>query len=95
MTEMIVHGRCPADYKEAQDLYERAVTILEYKRGGTILKSEAAALYYGFHVLKDNDGMGVVWEDVAEAGKLAVNGYGIKQDSMRPCAAPLDEDPDA
>ncbi|KKL94660.1 hypothetical protein LCGC14_1862410, partial [marine sediment metagenome] len=25
MTKMMVHGRCPASYKEAQDLYERAV----------------------------------------------------------------------
>ena len=93
MTKLIEHGRCPASYKEAQDLYERAVEILKYKRGGEILKSEAAALYYGFHVLKDAGGLGAVWEAVGEAGKLAVNGYGVKQDSVRPCKAPLDEEP--
>ncbi len=100
MTRMIVHGRTATSYKEAQDLYKRAVAILEHKRGGsgTILKSEAAALYYGFMLLNDDggsEGFGPVWDDVGEAGKLALNGYGVKQGSVRPCKAPLDEDPDA
>lgn len=84
MTTMIVQGACPKSYKEAQDLYERAVAILEHKRGGKILKSEAAALYHGFHVPKDADEAGVVWDDVARAGLLAINGYGVKQDTVRP-----------
>ena len=88
--EIIPQGRTPNNYKEAQQLYERAVAILEHKREGKILSSEAAALYYGFHVDHSRDeGVGAVWDDVAEAGKLAVTGYGVKQGSVRPCVDPL------
>ena len=96
MTEMMVHGRTAASYKEAQDLYERAVAILEHKRGGTIMPSESAALYYAFMILnrdQGGEGLGPVWDDVAEAGNLAVNGYGVKQGSVRPCKAPQHEEP--
>ena len=92
MAELIPQGRTAQTYKEAQACYERAVAILEHKRGGTILPSEAAALYYGFIILgkdQDSEGLGCVWDDVCEAGKLATSGYGVKQGSVRPITAPM------
>lgn len=87
MTRMIVHGRQAHHYKEAKDVFDRAVAILEYKRGGTILLCEEAALFHAFLRMEECDEKnGPVWDDVCEAGKLAINGYGIKDGSVRPVA---------
>lgn len=91
----VAQKACPEDYKQAQDLFERAVAILKHERGvDLILPSEYAALYYGFHTLRDvniNENLGTNWDLLALAAKKAMAGLGIKQGEIRSCAQSLGE----
>ncbi len=92
MERIIPQSRTAHNYKEAKDCFDRAVAILEFKRGGTILPSESAALYYAFMLLNDDgdsDHLSCVWDEVCEAGKLAASGYGVREDTVRPIVPPM------
>lgn len=81
----LVQAHAPKDYKQAQDMYERAVELLEYINSRPSFESERAALYYGFmHALSgelnQQENSGCIWEQVAEAARMAAIGCGVKED---------------